>query len=147
MSASDATAEPTSSSTPSINVSPPSLPEDKTTPQLLNTLRAHQIMLTNLYIPLNNAYVSAYTAYTLRCAAVEISYTENKEIIAKLLEQQREILLFQGLLWSFHALVVELESTKIAEGDEIDDGYAGRQELCVGIGGGKLATGINGMWR
>ena len=98
-------------------------------------------MLTDLYIAQNNAYVVAYTAFeTQSAAATRTTSIEIQEVIAKLLEQQKEILLFQTFLWSFQMFVAGLESGGI---DHLDEGQAHGQG---GFGSGG-ARGFEGMWR
>ncbi|KAG9194865.1 hypothetical protein G6011_04900 [Alternaria panax] len=143
MSALDPTAEPIPSPSPLIQPSPPSTANAKaeSTTNLLTTLCAHRIMLTDLYLAQNNAYVSAYTAFAMQCAAGDMAFTEMKNAVAKLLGQQKEMLLFQTFLWSFQALVVGLE------GDEVDNGCAaGRRGTMIGNEGGRPAKGFNDMW-
>ncbi|KAI4627208.1 uncharacterized protein J4E87_004550 [Alternaria ethzedia] len=119
----------------------PLLPEAKPTPTLLTTLHAHQLMLKDLYIAQNNAYVVAYTAFeTQYAAATRTTSPEMQEVIAKLLEQQKEILLFQTFLWSFQMFVAGLES---GETYDLDEGQAREQDR-FGSGG---ARGFDGMWR
>ncbi|KAI4615727.1 hypothetical protein J4E80_006143 [Alternaria sp. BMP 0032] len=122
-------------------LSPPLLPEAKPTSTLLTTLRAHQLMLTDLYIAQNNAYVVAYTAFETQYAtATRTTSTEMQEVIARLLGQQKEILLFQTFLWSFQMFVAGLES---GETHDLDEGQVRGQEE-FGSGG---TRGFEGMWR
>jgi len=122
-------------------ISSPLLPDTKPTSTLLTTLCAHQTMLTDLYIAQNNAYTAAYTAFeTQYAAATRNTSIEMREVIAKLLEQQKEIMLFQTFLWSFQMFVAGLES---GETHDLDDGQAREQE---GSGSGG-ARGFEGMWR
>ncbi|KAI4676440.1 uncharacterized protein J4E88_007358 [Alternaria novae-zelandiae] len=119
----------------------PLLPDTKPTSTLLTTLRAHQVMLTDLYITQNNAYVVAYTAFkTQSAAAAGLPSKEIQEVIARLLGQQKEILLFQTFLWSFQMFVAGLES---GETHDLDEGQARGQEE-FGSGG---TRGFEGMWR
>ncbi|KAI4934772.1 hypothetical protein J4E85_002630 [Alternaria conjuncta] len=134
-------------STPALTASHPTalalplLPEAKPTSTLLTTLRAHQLMLTDLYIARNNAYVVAYTAFETQYAtATRTTSIEMQEVIAKLLEQQKEIILFQTLLWSFQMFGAGLESGGT---DHLDEGQARGQE---GVGSGG-ARDFEGMWR
>ena len=121
--------------------SPPFLAEAKPTSTLLTTHRAHQTMLTDLYITQNNAYTAAYNAFeTQYAAAAGLPSKEIQEVIAKLLKQQKEILLFQTFLWSFQMLVAGLES---GETHDLDEGQARGQ---VGFGNGG-ARDFDGMWR
>jgi hypothetical protein len=99
-------------------------------------------MLTNLYIAQHTLYVTAYNVFAAQCATGEIDFAKIADAVAKLLEQQNEIILFQTFLWSLQTLIIGLER------DEIDEGYAGRQGGVVfGLGGGKLTKSVNGMWR
>ncbi|KAI4690218.1 uncharacterized protein J4E84_004402 [Alternaria hordeiaustralica] len=124
-----------------VTPSPPLLPEARPTSTLLTTLRAHQTMLTDLYIAQNNAYIAAYTAFeTQYAAATGTTFIEMQEAIAKLLEQQKEVMSFQTLLWSFQMFVAGLES---GEKHDLDEGQARGQE---GFGSGG-ARGFDGMWR
>ena len=121
--------------------SPPFRPEAKPTSTLLTTLRAHQLMLTDLYITQNNAYIAAYSAFeTQYAAATRTTSIEMQEVIARLLGQQKEILLFQTFLWSFQMLVAGLES---GETHDLNDGEA-RGQVGSGSGG---ARDFDGMWR
>ena len=122
-------------------LSPPLLLEAKPTSTLLTTLRAHQLMLTDLYITQNNAYIGAYTAFeTLYAAAAGLPSKEMQEVIAKLLKQQKEIMLFQTFLWSLQIFVAGLES---GEKHDLVEGQACGQE---GFGNGG-ARGSDGIWR
>ncbi|KAI4952734.1 hypothetical protein J4E91_003206 [Alternaria rosae] len=122
-------------------LSPLLLREAKPTSNLPTTLRAHQLMLTNLYISHNNAYTAAYTSFeTQYAAASETASTGMLEVIANLLEQQKEILLFQNFLWSLQMFVVGLES---GEMHDLDEGQARGQK---GSGGGGV-RGFDGIWR
>ncbi|KAI4639651.1 hypothetical protein J4E93_009005 [Alternaria ventricosa] len=130
---------PTASHPPTLAL--PLLPQAKPTSTLLTTLRAHQLMLKDLYITQNNAYVVAYTAFeTQYAAATGLPSKKMQEIIAKLLEQQKEIMLFQTFLWSFQMFVFGLES---GETHDLNEGQA-RGEVGFGSGG---ARGFEGMWR
>jgi hypothetical protein len=78
-------------------------------------------MLTNLYVAQNNAYTSAYTAFATQCIVEDMVHTEIKDIVTKLLEQQKDIMLFQTFLRSFQDVVVGLEGNV---SHEIDKDYA-----------------------
>ncbi|KAI4709996.1 hypothetical protein J4E89_005228 [Alternaria sp. Ai002NY15] len=125
----------------SITPSPPFLLEAKPTSTLLTTLRAHQTMLTDLYSAQNNAYIAAYTEFeTQYAAATRTTSPEMQEVIARLLRQQKEIMLFQTFLWSFQMFVAGLGS---GETHDLDEGQARGQD---GFGGGGV-RGFDGMWR
>ncbi|KAI4673005.1 uncharacterized protein J4E78_001508 [Alternaria triticimaculans] len=122
-------------------LSPPFHPEAKPTSTPLTTLRAHQLMLIDLYTTQNNAYAVAYTAFeTQYAAATRTTSIEMQEAIARLLGKQKEILLFQAFLWSFQMFVAGLESS---ETHDLDEGQARGQE---GLGSGGV-RGFEGMWR
>jgi len=79
-------------------------------------------MLTDLYIAQNNAYVVAYTPFeTQYAAATRTTSIEMQEVIAKLLEQQKEVIFFQTFLWSFQMFVAGLES---GEKQDLNEGQA-----------------------
>ncbi|RYN43216.1 hypothetical protein AA0112_g821 [Alternaria arborescens] len=112
------TAGPISSPSPSIKTSSSSTPRAKFTTDVLTTVRAHQIMLTNLYVAQNNAYTSAYTAFATQCIVRDMVHTDIKDVVTKLLGQQKDIMLFQTFLKSFQDFVVGLEGNVSHEIDE-----------------------------
>ncbi|KAI4962081.1 hypothetical protein J4E86_001113 [Alternaria arbusti] len=124
-----------------ITLAIPLLPGAKSSSALLTTLRAHQTMLTDLYVAQNNAYVVAYTEFETQYAtATRTTSPEMQEVIARLLGEQKEVMLFQTLLWSFQMFVAGLESS---ETHDLDEGQAREQE---GFGSGGT-RGFEGMWR
>ncbi|CAI9628111.1 unnamed protein product [Alternaria burnsii] len=121
MSALYPTEGPISAPSPSIKISSSSIIKARSTTDVLTTLRAHQIMLTNLYVTQNNAYTSAYTAFATQCIVGDMLHTEIKDVVMKLLKQQKDIMLFQTFLKSFQDFVVGLEGNV---SHEIDRDYA-----------------------
>jgi hypothetical protein len=88
----------------------PFFPRAEPVRALPTSLRTHQLMLTNLYVAHHNAYVAAYIAFESQCvAAAGATFIGIHDVIAKQLQQQKEIVLFQTFLWSFKVFVDGLE--------------------------------------
>jgi hypothetical protein len=103
----------------------------------------HQLTLTNLYITQNDAYVAAYTAFETRCAAAATTLKKIQILVAKLRQQQMEIILLQLFLWSSKTLVDGLWRHEI---NHWDQRYSGRQRG-FSSGGGNQDKGTDGTWR
>jgi hypothetical protein len=117
----------------------PPIPELSTTPPLLTTLRAHQTMLLTLYEGQYAGYLN-----TLSTLTAETPFTGAKELVSLLLDQQREVLLFQGFLGRFQEFVVALEGNEVKVEMEKKE-VIGKDG---GIGGGSgVWKGVHGVLR